>query len=113
MESVEYLSSNQTLEKAKSGEPSERQDSVGADDEGIEEEDGREKEMTPSPKSKSNDSTKYSSGSMLTDEWHSEITSPPVKRRKREQKKTATGKRKRLYNIELISLKCLVSSHFV
>ena len=91
--SVEYLSSNQTLEKEKSEEPSERRDSVGTNDEGIEEEDGREKEMTPSPKPKSNDDTKFSGGSMLTDEWQSEITSPPVKRRKREQKKTATGKR--------------------
>ena len=99
MESVEYLSSNQILEKAKSGEPSERQDSVGAGDEGIEEEDGRKKEMTPSPKSKSHDGTKHSSGSILTDKWHSDITSPPVKRRKREQKKTTTGKRKRLLQI--------------
>lgn len=95
MESVEYLSSNRTLEREKSGEPSERRDSVGTDNEGIEEEDDREKEMTPSPKPKSSDDTKITGRSMLTDEWQSEITSPPVKRRKREQKKTATGKGER------------------
>ena len=92
MDSLNYVSTQQqeATGKRKNGElerqtsPTRREDSSDEDAENLE-------EKTPSPKAKETAGSKFPGESLLKDDWQTETTSPPVKRRKRERKKCTTG----------------------